>query len=120
MVGHGAVLGTEVLAFGLTRTAADEAELLTIVTGPEWRGCGLAPRVLERALDGAANRGARRLFLEVDAGNAPALAVYRRFGFGEVGRRRGYYAADGGGDALVLALDVSARRRAPLPDSVEF
>ena len=31
------------------------------------------------------------MHLEVEEGNAPALAVYRRLGFGEIGRRAGYY-----------------------------
>ena len=35
--------------------------------------------------------GARAAYLEVRASNGVALALYARFGFREVGRRRGYY-----------------------------
>jgi ribosomal-protein-alanine N-acetyltransferase len=103
------------LGFVVVRAAADEAEILTIAVDPAWRGCGLAGRLLDAAIEEAATRGGRKLFLEVDAGNAPALALYRRRGFAEVGRRFGYYAAEGGGDALVLARDLGPRR-APRPD----
>jgi [ribosomal protein S18]-alanine N-acetyltransferase len=114
-----AALGAEwaggLLGFVVVRAAADEAEILTIAVDPAWRGCGLAGRLLDGAIEEAAMRGGRKLFLEVDAGNVPALALYRRRGFAEVGRRFGYYAAEGGGDALVLARDLGPPR-APRPD----
>lgn len=102
------------LGFVVVRAAADEAEILTIAVEPAWRGCGLAGRLLEAAIEQAEIRGGRKLYLEVDAGNVPALALYRRRGFVEVGRRFGYYAAEGGGDALVLARDIGVKP--PRPD----
>ena len=53
------------------------------------------------ALAVARARGAGAMFLEVAAGNAPALALYGREGFAEVGRRRRYYRHPTE-DALVL------------------
>ena len=49
---------------------------------------------------------AKRLFLEVADDNAAALALYRRLGFVEVGRRQRYYErpAVPAVDALVLQL----------------
>jgi ribosomal-protein-alanine N-acetyltransferase len=41
----------------------------------------------------------------VRAGNAAALALYRRFGFAQSGCRRGYY-PDNGEDALLLTRDI--------------
>jgi ribosomal-protein-alanine N-acetyltransferase len=58
------------------------------------------------ALAAARARGAAAMFLEVAAGNTPALALYAREGFAEVGRRRRYYAD--GADALVLRRDLDA------------
>jgi [ribosomal protein S18]-alanine N-acetyltransferase len=110
----GVTLKGGLLGFVVVRAAADEAEILTIAVDASWRGCGLAGRLLDAAIDQAAIRGARKLFLEVDAGNVPALALYGRRDFVEVGRRFGYYAAEGGGDALVLARDVGPK--APRPD----
>jgi ribosomal-protein-alanine N-acetyltransferase len=41
--------------------------------------------------------------LEVRAGNLAALTLYRRFGFVEVGRRKGYY-RDPAEDAVLMDL----------------
>lgn len=91
--------------FALARVAADEAELLTIAVRPEARGRGLGSALLRDVLTAAAARGAGRMLLEVAADNAAALALYRREGFAECGRRRGYYAAPDGRriDALIMA-----------------
>lgn len=52
------------------------------------RGRGLAPRVLAALADAAAARGLERVFLQVEAGNAPALALYARAGFANAWRYR--------------------------------
>lgn len=45
------------------------------------RGRGLAGRVLAGLADAALHRGIERTFLQVEDGNAPALALYKRAGF---------------------------------------
>ncbi|MNC91836.1 ribosomal-protein-alanine N-acetyltransferase [compost metagenome] len=53
----------------------------------------------------AQDYAAERIFLEVRPSNAPALALYRRAGFGAIGVRRAYYPAHHGReDAVVLEL----------------
>jgi [ribosomal protein S18]-alanine N-acetyltransferase len=51
---------------------------------------------------------AEALFLEVDEANHPALALYRRLGFREVGRRENYYDGAEGrkSSALVMRRDL--------------
>jgi ribosomal-protein-alanine N-acetyltransferase len=82
------------------RTADDEAELLRVAVDPAHRRRGLASRMVELALAQLATHGVRSAFLEVEAANTPALALYRRLGFEAAGRRAGYYA--GSGDAVVM------------------
>lgn len=98
----------EVAAFTLSRLVADEAEILMVATAPAEQGRGLAGRLLARHLGRLAAAGARKVFLEVDEGNAPALALYARAGFAEVGRRPGYYAEPGrtAAAALILRRDL--------------
>jgi ribosomal-protein-alanine N-acetyltransferase len=98
-------LGTKALAaFVLSRQAADEAEILSIAVDPARRGKGLARRLLDQHMQGLARAGAQSLFLEVDEGNSPALALYRRAGFEEVGRRKHYYAKPDGARSHALVL----------------
>lgn len=100
-----ALEGRTLAGFILSRVAADEAEVLTIVVGGRWRSRGFGRALMERHLDRLAATGARTLFLDVNADNAPARALYARTGFAEVGRRKAYYAAPEGApraDALIL------------------
>lgn len=95
--------------FILMRTAADEAEILTLAVRPGARRHGVGTELVARGAAGAAARGAKRLFLEVADDNAAARALYARAGFAEAGRRPRYYArADGSRrDALLLALNLA-------------
>jgi [ribosomal protein S18]-alanine N-acetyltransferase len=90
--------------FVLARLAADEAEILTIAVELAWRGRGVGRALLAESLRRAANAGARTMFLEVDETNAPALALYRRFGFAKVGQRPGYYRSGDGTRASAIIM----------------
>lgn len=90
--------------FALVRITLDEAELLSIAVRPKAQGKGAGAALLAELLARLQGAGVRQLFLEVAEDNAAARALYASAGFGEVGRRRGYYArAEGPAiDALVL------------------
>ena len=104
VVTHRAMIGRTMVGFILSRTAADEAEILSVAIAPARRGRGLARPLLDLHLRRLAGLGARAVFLEVDEHNAPANRLYRGAGFHEVGRRQGYY--EGGAAALVLRRDL--------------
>jgi [ribosomal protein S18]-alanine N-acetyltransferase len=80
---------------------AGEMHLLNLAVAPEWRTRGLGRFLLRLARDLGARRGAREAWLEVRAGNGPAIALYESQGFREAGRRRGYYSRPRE-DALLL------------------
>ncbi|MEX2129228.1 MAG: ribosomal protein S18-alanine N-acetyltransferase [Xanthobacteraceae bacterium] len=101
--GTGAVVG-----FVISRLVEDEAEILMVAVAPGERGRGLAARLIARHLGRLAARGVRHVFLEVDEGNDPALKLYARAGFEQVGRRPGYYArAERNAAALLLRRDLA-------------
>ena len=86
--------------------AAGEAELGDIAVKESWRGSGVGSHLIGAVIDGAARRGARRLFLEVRDTNRRARALYRRHRFREVGRRPDYY-RDPREDAIVMVRSLS-------------
>lgn len=90
--------------FILVRVASDESEVLTVCTIPAARRRGVATVLINSAAEQAQKSGASVMFLEVNSGNNPAIAVYKRMGFAEVGYRKGYYGKAHGmrEDALVL------------------
>ncbi len=104
VVAHRITVGRAFAGFILSRIAAGEAEILSVAMAPHWRGRGFARPLLDLHLRRLAGLGTRAVFLEVDEHNAPAVGLYRKAGFYEVGRRRGYY--DSGATALVLRRDL--------------
>jgi ribosomal-protein-alanine N-acetyltransferase len=73
--------------------------LMNIAVEPSARRRGLATTLLEEMLDRAGRDAAYTL--EVRTSNAPAIALYERFGFEAAGTRPRYY-ADTGEDALIM------------------
>lgn len=90
--------------FMMLRLAGDEAELLTIAVDPSRRGKGLGRALLEAGFADLAMTPVRRMFLEVDETNRSAIALYRRFGFAEIGTRKGYYPRPDGSAATALVM----------------
>ena len=92
---------TEVLGYAGLAVGPDEAYVQTLaVRRPNW-GRGVGAALLAELLREADTRGRRPVLLEVRAENARAQALYARFGFELIGRRRGYYQPSGA-DALVM------------------
>ncbi|MGO4570727.1 GNAT family N-acetyltransferase [Microvirga sp. 2TAF3] len=110
ILGDGLFIGRAALPAGfiLSRVVVDEAEILTVAIAPLERGKGHSRLLLTAHLDGLSRLGIRKVHLEVEDGNLPALALYRRLGFREVGRRVGYYLKSDGSRvaALTMALDL--------------
>jgi len=101
-------LGSELQGFIVGRMAADEVEVLTLAVRPSWRRRGVGTRLVTSASQHAARHGCRLMFLEVNAGNAPARRLYAGLGFSEAGMRRGYYLRRTGPneDGIVLRSSI--------------
>lgn len=110
LIAAGAQALEEDAGFILIRAAADEAEILTVAVRPASRRGGLGRRLLDRALESAANQGVMRLFLEVADDNIAAIALYRAAGFTQIAVRHRYYRlADGGlRDALIFERTLNS------------
>lgn len=86
----------------------DEANLLNLCVNPDYQRRGLGEALLNWATTQAERRSCTSLWLEVRESNQAAQALYRKQGFVEQGRRKGYYpSAAGREDALILALPLA-------------
>ena len=73
----------EVLACAQAAIEADLVGLYDVFTAPSSRGQGLSRRLCAHLLARAREQGARVAYLQVDAANHAARAVYRRLGFAD-------------------------------------
>lgn len=93
----------EVIGFGGMWLVTDEGHITTLAVHPDWRRQGVGRQLLAALLLEAVRRGARRMTLEVRAGNEAARALYEQFGFRAVAVLARYY-RDTAEDALVMVL----------------
>lgn len=74
-----------------SQSVLDEADMMNLAVAPGYRRQGLGERLVLALLDRLGNRGVCRLSLEVRDSNVPALALYTKLGFRQVGLRPNYY-----------------------------
>ena len=85
--------------------AGAQADVLTLAVAADRWGRGTGSALLEALLAEAQRRGCTEVFLEVRVDNLRAQRLYRRYGFAEIGVRKGYYQPSGT-DALVMRRDL--------------
>ena len=83
-------------------TAVDQAHIVVIATRPSERGKGVGELLLIATLSEAKKIGATNATLEVRKSNLVARALYRKYGFADVGIRHKYY-HDNREDAIIMS-----------------
>lgn len=98
----------KLLGYFLLMYALDEAHLLDVAVAGERHGTGLGRHLLDSLCARARAMGAESVLLEVRPSNERAQHVYQRYGFREIGRRKGYYPAHEGKreDAIVMRFKL--------------
>ena len=101
-------VGNDMAGYGIMSIGAGEAHVLNVCVRDEYRGRGLARKLLLYLIDRARGAGMYEAFLEVRPSNIAAAKLYYSLGFEQVGVRRGYYqATNGREDAAVLRRILS-------------
>lgn len=90
----------QVVGFAGISTCLDEATLNNIVVKKSCRGRGIGGELLESLIDLCGDLHMRTFTLEVDTENAPAIHLYEKFGFKNLGIRKKYY--NGSRDAYIM------------------
>jgi ribosomal-protein-alanine N-acetyltransferase len=105
--------GMRGVGFALCRVVRDEGELLSIGVGPSYRRRAIGAALLRESIERCRRAGSISMFLEVAADNFSAQAMYRAFGFDEVGRRDGYYLRADGTRVTAYTMRCDVTRAAP-------
>jgi [ribosomal protein S18]-alanine N-acetyltransferase len=95
-----AEIENQICGFGAAYTVGDEGEIATLAVDENHRGRGVGAQIIKSLCYWCAGRGATTIFLEVRPSNQSARRLYAKFGFVEVGLRKGYY--DNGEDAIIM------------------
>lgn len=82
----------------------DEMEILNLAVHPSFRRQGLGELLLSAGFAVCRSKSVRKSFLDVKVSNEPALALYRKFGYKQIGVRKKYY-PDTKEDALLFRYD---------------
>jgi ribosomal-protein-alanine N-acetyltransferase len=96
-----AVEGERVAGYIGSQSVMGESDMMNVAVHPEFRRQGIAQQLVLRLVEELTKRGNHCLSLEVRASNAPAIALYEKLGFSQVGRRPKYY-RNPREDALIL------------------
>jgi GNAT superfamily N-acetyltransferase len=76
------------LATGLSREPGPDFDLVGMWVSPDWRGSGVAGRLVNHVCDLAREEGAQSVWLWVTEGNGRARAFYERLEFAPSGARQ--------------------------------
>ena len=96
-----------VLGYVGSQTVLEESDMMNIAVLPEARRAGIGERLILSLIELLKDRGSRSLALEVRASNTPAISLYKKLGFLQVGRRPNYYRGPRE-DALILRKEWQA------------
>ena len=84
-----------------SQSVMGESDMMNIAVNPQYRRQGVAQALVQELTALLKENGNQSLTLEVRVSNAPAIALYEKLGFMQVGRRPNYYRSPKE-DALIL------------------
>lgn len=90
----------EIVGFAGILPIIDEIDIMNIVVKKDKRNLGIGSLLLEKIID--FSRDYTYITLEVNAKNIPAIKLYEKYGFKQVGLRKKYY--NNQDDAILMSL----------------
>ena len=74
-----------------SQTVLDESDIMNVATRPEYRRNGISTHLITALISVLKEKKVRSLSLEVRKSNEPAILLYTKLGFLQVGLRPNYY-----------------------------
>ena len=102
-----AVQDGRVVGYIGSQSVLGEADMMNLAVDESYRGNGIGMKLVEALMDHLRKNGVYRLTLEVRVSNVPAIALYEKLGFRQLGRRPNYYYHPRE-DALILGKELLA------------
>ena len=93
-----------IVGFGGISVVLDESTLNNIAVRIDKRNQGIASHILEELINLSKSLNCSFITLEVNITNSPAIKLYEKFGFKNLGIRRNYY--HGNTDAYIMTLEL--------------
>lgn len=98
-----AKLDDEIIGFAGITIILDESEINNIVIKKQCRKKGYSKILLQELINISKENNCKKINLEVNSENIPAINLYKSFNFENVGLRKGYY---NGKDAILMSLFI--------------
>ncbi len=87
----------------VARKISDEYEIISLATDINFRRKGIASYLIKRLIRKAKKNKIKKIILEVQHNNSPAIEMYKKFDFFSIGIRKNYYKTSSGyHNALVM------------------
>jgi ribosomal-protein-alanine N-acetyltransferase len=99
--------GDDKIGYANIHVVRGEAQLYSIAIDSSCRGQGIGEMLLSHMIDKSRTLGCDIMTLEVREGNTAAIELYKKLGFKEVGRRKGYYRKEKE-DAILMDKELVA------------
>lgn len=74
-----------------SQTVIDSSDMMNIAVAESYRRQGVAQMLIEKLIDELKERQSMYLLLEVRVSNTPAISLYEKMGFQQIGLRPKYY-----------------------------
>lgn len=89
----------EIIGFAGIKIILDNADIMNIVVKKSWRNQGVGNLLLSNLISICKISNLSSLSLEVSEDNLPAIHLYEKFGFKQIGVRKNYYC---GKDGIIM------------------
>lgn len=100
-----AKINNSIVGFAGIKTVLDEADIMNIVTKKDSRNSGIGSALFSSIINYAKSNNVKKITLEVNENNVPAIKLYKKFGFEQIAKREKYY--NGTDTAIIMQLLIS-------------